>query len=69
MSETSKAKKLSDFDQTVLDITAQAANDNEAVTYIQDWLKDKDSRCTRTDAARYISKARQNDKELNEVKA
>jgi hypothetical protein len=60
-----KIKQLSSFDQTVLDITKQAANDNEAATYIQDWLNDKDTRCTRTAAARYIANARQHDAELN----
>lgn len=61
----SKSNQLSAFNQTVLDIAAQAANDNEAVTYVQDWLNDKDTRCTRTDATRYIAQARQADAALN----
>jgi hypothetical protein len=57
--------RLSSFDQTILEIAAQAKDDNEAMTYIQDWLNDKDTRCTRSDAQRYLDKARAADAKIN----
>jgi len=60
-----KSNQLSPFDQTVIDITQQAATPEEAILYVMDWLQDKDTRCTRTDAARYIAQARQADAALN----
>ncbi len=57
-------KKLSAFDQTVLEICAQAKDGNEAVTYVQDWLNDKDTKCTRSDAMRYITNAKLAERKL-----
>ena len=49
---------LSKFNQTVLELAQSAGNDKDALLYIMDWLNDKDSRCTRTDAKRYLDNAR-----------
>ena len=59
-------KRLSPFDVTVLELCESATSEAEAIQYIQDWQAGHDSKCTRADAKRYIEKARQHAKEIEE---
>ena len=59
--------RLTEFNKRILSIIAQAANDDEAVTWVQEYFADKDCKVTRLNAATYIVNARaQAQKETSE---
>jgi hypothetical protein len=62
-----KPPKLSAFHRTVLEIVAGTKSEAEAIQYIQDWQNDKDSRCTRAAAQRYIAEAQQAARRIEEL--
>jgi hypothetical protein len=46
---------------------AGTKSEAEAIQYIQDWQNDKDSRCTRAAAQRYIAEAQQAARRIEEL--